>query len=241
MNLLKLSKGNAKLSKDTLILSISAGITCPGSNNCKAWVTVKNDKRVLNRGPESMFTCFAASEELRYPNVFKSRRYNYNLINSYVVKKDINGLTNLINESIKANKKNINKFRIHESGDFFNIIYLKAFINVARLNKDIKFYCYSKSLDLFMTVFLPDNFYMVASYGSKFDHLIDQRYFSKYSKVVFSEAEAKKLNLKIDKDDSLCFENKPFALLLHGMQEKGSEAGEALKLIKRNKKQLVEV
>jgi len=236
MNLLKLSKGNAKLSNDTLILSISAGISCPGSSLCKAFVTVKDDKRVLNRGPESMFTCFAASEELRYPNVFKSRRYNYNLINSYVVKKDINGLTSLINESIQAKKKNINKFRIHESGDFFNIIYLKAFINVARLNKDIKFYCYSKSLDLFMKVFLPNNFYMVASYGGKFDYLIDQGYFTKYSKVVFSEDEAKKLNLKIDKDDSLCFENKPFALLLHGMQEKGSEAGEALKEIKRNKK-----
>ena len=236
MNLLKLSKGNAKLSKDTLILSISAGITCPGSNSCKAWVTVKDDKRILNRGPENIFTCFAASEELRYPNVFKSRRYNYNLINSYVVKKDINGLTKLLNDSLQAKKKNIKKFRIHESGDFFNIIYLEAWLNVARLNKDIKFYCYSKSLDLFMTVFLPDNFYIVASYGSKFDYLIDQGYFTKYSKVVFSEDEAKKLNLKIDKDDSLCFENKPFALLLHGMQEKGSEAGEALKLIKRNKK-----
>jgi hypothetical protein len=240
MNLLKLSKGNAKLSKDTLILSISAGISCPGSSLCKAFVTVKDDKRILNRGPESMFTCFAASEELRYPNVFKSRRYNFDLINSYVIKKDINGLTNLLNDSLQAKKKNIKKFRIHESGDFFNIIYLEAWINVARLNKDIKFYCYSKSLDLFMTVFLPDNFYMVASYGGKFDYLIDQGYFSKYSKVVFSEDEAKKLNLKIDKDDSLCFEDKPFALLLHGMQEKGSEAGEALKLIKRNKK-LVEV
>ena len=43
-------------------------------------------------------------------------------------------------------------------------------------------------------------------------------------------------HLSIDKDDTLCFENKPFALLLHGMQEKGSKAGEALKLIKRNKK-----
>jgi len=236
MNLLKLSKGNAKLSKNTLILSISAGLSCPGSNSCKAWVTLKDDKRVLNRGNKTIFTCFAASEELRYPNVFKSRKYNFDLINSYVIKKDINGLTNLLNDSLQAKKKNINKFRIHESGDFFNIIYLKAWINVARLNKDIKFYCYSKSLDLFMKVFLPNNFYMVASYGSKFDHLIDQGYFTKYSKVVFSEEEAIKLGLKIDKDDSLCFENKPFALLLHGMQEKGSEAGEALKLIKRNKK-----
>ena len=34
--ILKMSKGNKKLSKDTLILSISAGLTCPGSNACKA-------------------------------------------------------------------------------------------------------------------------------------------------------------------------------------------------------------
>ena len=47
MNLLKLSKGNAKLSKDTLILSISAGISCPGSSLCKAFVTVKDDKGYL--------------------------------------------------------------------------------------------------------------------------------------------------------------------------------------------------
>ena len=234
--ILKMSKGNAKLSKDTLILSISAGITCPGSNACKAFVTLKDDKRVLNRGLESMFTCFAASEELRYPNVFKSRKYNYDLINSYVIKKDLNGLTDLINRSIQSNRKNITKTRIHESGDFYHPLYLQAWLNVARLNKDLKFYCYSKSLDFFLEVLLPNNFYMVASYGSRHDYLIDQGYFPKYSKVVFSEDEAKKLNLEIDKDDSLCFGNKPFALLLHGMQEKGSEAGEALKLIKRNKK-----
>ena len=234
--ILKMSKGNAKLSKDTLILSISAGLTCPGSNNCKAWVTLKGDKRVLNRGPESMFTCFAASEELRYPNVFKSRKYNYDLINSYVIKKDLNGLTDLINRSIQSNRKNITKVRIHESGDFFNILYLKAWLNVAKFNKDLKFYCYSKSLNFFMELLLPNNFYMVASYGSRFDYLINQGYFPKYSKVVFSEAEAIRLGLKIDKDDSLCFGNKPFALLLHGLQEKGSKAGAALKLIKRNKK-----
>ena len=177
--ILKMSKGNAKLSKDTLILSISAGITCPGSSLCRAWVTLKDDKRILNRGPKSMFTCFAASEELRYPNVFKSRKYNYDLINSYVLKNDLKGLTDLINRSIQSNRKNITKVRIHESGDFFNIIYLKAWLNVAKLNKDIKFYCYSKSLKFFLEVLLPNNFYMVASYGGRYDYLIDQGYFTK--------------------------------------------------------------
>ena len=77
---------------------------------------------------------------------------------------------------------------------------------------------------------------MVASYGGRYDYLIDQGYFTKYSKVVFSEDEAKKLGLEIDVDDSLCFQDKPFALLLHGLQEKNTASAEALKLIKRNKK-----
>ena len=240
MKKLKFSKGNKKLSKDTLIISLPAGVTCPGANSCKAFVTLKDDKRILNRGSESLFTCFAASEELRYPNVFKARRYNYQIIKSYVSKNDLIGLTELINWNIQINKKNINKVRIHESGDFDNLLYLQAWINVAKLNPEIKFYCYSKSLDLFLEVLLPDNFYMVASYGGRYDYLIDQGYFPKYSKVVFSEDEAIRLGLEIDKDDSLCFGNKPFALLLHGLQEKNTPSGEALKLIKRNKK-LVEV
>ena len=192
MKKLKFGKGNKKLNKNTLVYSHPAGITCPGANSCKAFVSLMNDKRVLKRGSENLFTCFAASEELRYPNVFKARRYN--------------------------------------------LLYLQAWLNVAKLNPEIKFYCYSKSLNLFLEVLLPNNFYMVASYGGRFDYLIDQGYFPKYSKVVFSEDEAIKLGLEIDKDDSLCFGNKPFALLLHGMQEKGSKAGEALKLINRNKK-----
>ena len=236
MKKLKFSKGNKKLSKDTLIISLPAGITCPGANSCKAWVTFKDDKRILKRGNESLFTCFAASEELRYPNVFNSRRYNYQVIKSYVLKNDLIGLTELINWNIQINKKNINKVRIHESGDFDNLLYLQAWLNVAKLNPGIKFYCYSKSLNLFLEVLLPNNFYMVASYGGRYDHLIDLGYFPKYSKVVFSEDEAIRLGLEIDKDDSLCFGNKPFGLLLHGLQEKNTASAEALKLIKRNKK-----
>ena len=238
--ILKISKGNKKLSKTTGIISLPAGLTCPGANSCKAFVTIKGEKRILNRGNESLFTCFAASEELRYPNVYNSRRYNYNLINSYVVKRDVDGLSNLINDSLLANKKNINKFRIHESGDFYNPLYLEAWLNVAKFNKDIKFYCYSKSLEYFLKVLLPNNFYLTASYGGKYDYLINEGYFTRYSKVVFSIDEAKKLGLEIDVDDSLCFGNKPFALLLHGLQEKNTASAEALKLIKRNKK-LVEV
>ena len=246
MNLLKMSKGNKKLSKDTLILSLPAGKTCLGANECKAFVEVnKDNKRILKRGDECLFTCFAASEELRYPNVFNSRKYNFNLINNYVLNNDLIGLTELINESIQVKKKNVNKVRIHESGDFYHPLYLEAFKNVANMNKDLIFYCYSKSLLLFPTnKSIPTNFFLTASYGGKYDFLIDRGYFKRFSKVVFSEDEAIRLGLSIDKDDSHCYLDKGkngFGLLLHGMQEKGSVAGEALKVINRNKKQLAKV
>ena len=246
MNLLKMSKGNKKLSKDTLILSLPAGRTCPGANKCKSFVEInKDNKRTLKRGDDCIFTCFAASEELRYPNVYKSRKYNFDLINSYVMNNDLKGLTELINQSIQVKKKNVNKVRIHESGDFYHPLYLEAFKNVAGMNKDLIFYCYSKSLLLFPTnKSIPTNFFLTASYGGKYDFLIDRGYFKRFSKVVFSEDEAIRLGLSIDKDDSHCYLDKGkngFGLLLHGMQEKGSVAGEALKVINRNKKQLAKV
>ena len=233
-----MSKGNNKLPKTTGIISLPAGLTCPGSNSCRAWTIMneKTNKRELKRGNESLFTCFAASEELRYPNVYNSRRYNYNLINSYVVKRDVDGLSNLINDSLLTNKKNIDKFRIHESGDFYHPSYLESWLNVAKFNKDIKFYCYSKSLKFFLKVLLPNYFYLTASYGGRYDYLINQGYFTRYSKVVFSVAEAESLGLEIDKDDSLCFGDKPFALLLHWLQEKNTLSAMALREIKRNKK-----
>ena len=80
---------------------------------------------------------------------------------------------------------------------------------------------------------------VVASYGGKYDYLIDRGYFKRFSKVVFSTNEAKILNLPIDTDDTHAYEDKGangFALLLHGTQEKNTKASEALKEIKRNKK-----
>ena len=43
MNILKMSKGNKKLPKTTGIISLPAGLTCPGANSCKAFA-IMNDK-----------------------------------------------------------------------------------------------------------------------------------------------------------------------------------------------------
>ena len=56
------------------------------------------------------------------------------------------------------------------------------------------------------------------------------------AKVVFSEAEAEKLGLEIDHDDSHAarpsLRDQDFALLIHGTQPAGSEAAKALKELK---------
>ena len=247
MDLLKFSKGNKKLSKDTLIFSLPAGKTCPGASLCHSFVSInKDNKRVIQDGVNTEFRCYAASQEVMYTALYKKRKYNLDLlIDSLNFKKNTLNAVDLINESLsKYLTKSIKKVRIHDSGDFFSGEYLRAWLAVARLNPNIQFYCYSKSLNLFGTnISIPDNFYLTASMGGKYDYLIHKGYFKRYAIVVNSVIEAETLGIlhrnkpyKIDKDDSSCLKGEPFALLLHGTQPKGSKASEDLQKIRSLKK-----
>ena len=229
---LKMSNENKKLKK-TLIFDLPAGKTCPMASECHSYVVMNdNGKTSLKDGENNIFRCFAASQENQYPNVYKARKYNHDLILKSL--KNDNGIKSntidLVNESIQKHiNKNINKVRIHSSGDFFNGEYLRVWLAVARLNKHLKFYCYSKSLHLFgINISIPDNFFLTASFGGKRDDLIHKGYFKRWAIVVNSEEEAIKKGIehigkpyKIDKDDSSCFKPDPFALLIHGTQKKG--------------------
>ncbi len=77
---------------------------------------------------------------------------------------------------------------------------------------------------------IPSNLILTASRGGKFDHLIDKHKL-KCAEVVFSEKEAKDKGLEIDHDDSHALGNKSYALLIHGIQPPGSEAGKAVKAL----------
>jgi len=226
--MLTFSNGNSKLSKDTLIFSLPAGKTCPGAMFCKSFAVVdENGKRKIQDGPHTEFRCFAASSEVQYDAVFESRSNNLRLI---VDALQDGSATDLIHNSIQQHRTKRTKLvRIHESGDFFSGVYLDAWIEVAIRNADLKFYCYSKSLQLFLHLNLPANFYFTASYGGKWDHLIDAGLFKRYAKVFMTEGDANAAGLEVDHDDSHCFGNKPFALLVHGTQPKGSLWGKAIR------------
>lgn len=223
--MLHFSKGNAKLTR-RLIFSLPAGKTCPGADQCKSMAILdSNGKRTIQDGTNTLFRCFAASSEVQYDQVFNNRADNLSMI----VDAMKNGsAADLINNSIQHHRtKSIELVRIHESGDFFSGAYLDAWIEVAQRNHDLKFYFYTKSLQLFLYLKLPENLYLTASKGGKFDHLID--HFQRYSVVVADEQEAQSLGLEVDHDDSHCFGDKPFALLVHGTQPKGSALGAAIR------------
>ena len=232
--MLNFSKGNSKLAKDTLIFNLPAGKTCPGAMFCKSFAVVdENGKRKIQDGPLTEFRCFAASAEAQYTQVFENRASNLEMIVD-AMKHGI--VVDLIHNSIQFHRtRNTKKVRIHESGDFFSGAYLDAWIEVAIRNPDLQFYCYSKSLQLFLHLNLPANFYFTASYGGKWDHLIDEGFFTRYSKVVLNEEEANLLGLEVDHDDSHCFGDKPFALLVHGNQPAGSTWRKAIDQRKKNK------
>ena len=63
--------------------------------------------------------------------------------------------------------------RIHDSGDFYSIEYLNKWLQIAKDNKEVIFYAYTKSIKFFKGLKLPKNFKVIFSEGSKIDKLIN--------------------------------------------------------------------
>ena len=76
---------------------------------------------------------------------------------------------------------------------------------------DLIHYFYTKSLLLFLEVPLPSNVFLTASWGGKHDKLIEDGYFPRNSRVVYTEGQAAELGLAVDHDDSHAYTGKPHA------------------------------
>lgn len=238
MKSLKISKGNAKI-KDIPNFSLLAGHTCPFANNCLSKVI---DGRIQD-GKNTVFRCFSASQEATFTNVFKSRKHNTDIMQLHNNSHDM--AEQLIQDiKLVKFKKGIQKrFRIHVAGDFFNQNYFDAWIYVAEYFGDIQFYAYTKSIPYWVArkEQIPTNLSLTASMGGRYDELAKEHGL-KCAQVVYSEQEAIDLGMEIDHDDSHAYtnDNKSFALLIHGVQPKGSKSAEVLKVInKTNKLQTV--
>lgn len=225
--------GNAKLNETIATFSLPSGWTCPMALECLSKAN-RNTGRMTD-GSHTKFRCFSASQEAVFTTTRDSRWYNLDMLKAARTQRN---MRELICNSLPLYRK-ISKVRIHVAGDFFSETYFRAWLDVAAITPELIFYGYTKRISLLIKRRLefPSNFRFVASLGGKEDNLIFEHGL-KYARVVFSEQEAADLGLELDHEDDHAYseDNKPFALLLHGTQPKGTPAAEAWKIIKREGK-----
>ena len=220
-----------------------SGYSCPFAEKCLSKATLVNGKRKIKDGPKTEFRCFSASQEVQYNGVYNKRKANFDGLKHLETSQD------MVNAIQSVMPKNTGIVRIHVAGDFFNMKYFLAWIKIAEQNPDVLFYAYTKSLEFWVQALrvrvqdnksLPSNLILTASRGGRLDKFIDI-YGLREAVVVYSEQEAEEKNLIIDHDDSHAarpsLQYDSFALLIHGTQPKGSEAANALQILKKNKVQ----
>ena len=211
-----------------------SGWSCPQAKDCLSKVVQIGKSRKVKDGKDCQFRCFSASQEATFPSAYNKRKRNFDALRSL---KSAGEMGRVIAEAMP---KNLGICRIHVAGDFFNEEYFRAWQAVAYANPTRLFYAYTKSLNYWVKLrdYLPSNFVLTASRGGRLDHLIDEHNLRE-SKVVFSEAEADALGYEIDHTDEHAaipeIRNESFALLIHGVQPKGSKASAAIKALKASK------
>lgn len=228
--LFSFSHGNSKLPDSTLIFSLPAGHTCPGASLCLSKADPDTGK--ISDGPLTRFRCYAASEEARHSSVRAARWRNLDLVRRL----DGNELNAGLTLSIAAARSHkTTHVRWFGSGDCFSAALRDGLIYCAETFPELVFYLYSKNLPIWldgtMLRALPSNMFLTASYGGRFDNLLQQGLFPRTARVVFNQEEADRLGLPVDFNDSYAYDPLPthFAHLVHGTQPAGSDAGKAIR------------
>jgi len=166
----KISFGNKKLPKTTLIFNLPAVNTCPG----KTEFCAKN--------------CYALKAERLYKAVLPARKHNLKLS---ITEAFIPAMI----ETIQKNQHKIKQLRIHESGDFYSQRYLTAWYAIALEFPSLTFYAYTKSFHLDFAG-KPSNFVLIASFDktstqqAKNDHETKKAYFNNSFTIVDKKAPA---------------------------------------------------
>lgn len=222
---LSFGRGNAKLDKEIFTFSLPSGWTCPFARQCLAKVNRGGGKLV--DGKDMEFRCFSASQENLYNNVRISRWHNYDLLMN-----NRDCMYELLDASLSTKAKMV---RIHVAGDFYSQEYFDAWLRLAQERPNCIFYAYTKSLVYWVNRLndIPANFRLTASYGGKHDNLI-VKHNLRSAIVVYSEKAALDMGLAIDHDDSHAYgTGGNFALLIHGIQPKGSNASKAISELRK--------
>ena len=205
--------------------SLPSGWTCPFALDCLSKADRITGK--ITDGKHTLFRCFSATTEAYSATTRAQRWHNFDTLRHL----DSDAMVLVLMASLPA-KCDI--CRVHVGGDFFNLRYFTAWMEVARRTPATTFYAYTKSLPYWVanTGDIPANFVLTASRGGRMDHLINAQSL-KVAEVVFSLEDAEAKGLPIDHDEYHAINNVGnFALLIHGTQPKGSQASDAMRNLK---------
>ena len=146
-------------------------------------------------------SCYARKAERVYPSVLPSRERNYNdslqadfvdrMI--YTIEKEL---------ATKKYKGKLTVFRIHESGDFYNLEYTEKWVRIAEYfenNPNIVFLAYTKSIIYFLTagLHIPNNLIVRASIWKDTDIKLTElsnKYFPIYTALTAEDMETERKN-----------------------------------------------
>lgn len=229
--------GNSKLPDSTLTFALPSGHTCPGARACLA--RADRHSGTLTLGPDTVFCCYEASIEKLRPSVRTSRWRNFDLIKSL----SSSEMADLLALGIAARRDfKTTHVRWFTGGDLFSLALRDAIFQVCDRTPDLIHYFYTKNLPLLITtgqelIDLPDNLRVTASWGGRFDFLLEAGVFPRTARVVNTRAEALALGLPIDTTDRYAWQSEAvhFCHLSHGWQPPGSVAREAINARRRQK------
>lgn len=143
-----LSNSNSKLRPDSIYsFGLPPVKTCPFAGACKSF-------------------CYAQNGFYRMTNVTSAHQKRLEAT------KRPDFVQVMVDE---ISRRLVKRIRIHDSGDFYSLTYLKRWIAIANALPEVSFYAYSKSIPLFRKVTLPKNFRVIFSAGGTKDHEIDTR------------------------------------------------------------------
>jgi hypothetical protein len=226
--------GNAKLPESTLTFALPSGFTCPGALHCLARADRVTGK--ITDGPSQRFRCHEASIEALRTNVRQKRWRNLEIISG--LNPDQMATLLMAGLSSARNFKTTH-IRWFTGGDCFSADLRDAIIKCSQETPELIHYLYTKNLYLWLEDSdapsgprpLPANLRVTASWGGKFDHLLEAGLFPRTSRVVNTCREALSLKLPIDFSDRLAWQREPghFCHLAHGAQPAGSLAGAAIR------------
>ncbi len=140
---------NSKLKKDNIFkFSLPVKVTCIGAKSCLQYC-------YATKGAYRTYSKTIAVAHTKNHEFSKSKHFVQDIV------------TEILRRKIKV-------VRLHDCGDFYSQAYVEKWLRIAMFLPDVRFYAYTKSLNLDFRMFTSlQNTKIIQSVGGKYDSLID--------------------------------------------------------------------